>query len=108
VKYILRTLDRLGPYREYVRGIHLHYSLSGEYVARTRQAEKRNHSRLEAFGHVMKIDQHLPFDTPAARRILDYVEPTWLVHEFVQKSADDWERKVTRQQQALAAGRAMT
>ena len=38
---------------------------------------------------------------PSVRRILEVVEPRWLVHEFVQKSTGDWEKKVGRQRQAL-------
>ena len=105
IDYILRTLEELGPWREYIRGIHLHYSLSGNYVRRMRQQETAEHTLVETLTHVMAIDRHLPFDTAAVGRILNYVAPSWLVHEFVQKSAGDWEGKVRRQRQALAAGR---
>lgn len=103
IEFILRTLDGLGPCRESIRGIHLHYSLSGDYVTKVRRKDWRELSLPEAFQHVTAIDQHLPFDTPDVRRIMDYVQPDWLVHEFVQKASNDWEIKVIRQRQALHA-----
>ena len=105
IDFVLRTLDELGSYRDSIRGIHLHYSLSGEYITRARQAGPCEPTLDEAFRHVMAIDQHLPFDTPDALRLLNYVQPEWLVHEFVQKSDKDWESKVVRQRRALSAGK---
>ena len=49
----------------------------------------------------LRIDRHEPFATDTARRLLDYVQPQWLIHEFVQKSPLDWETKVAGQRAAL-------
>ncbi|MHC1758122.1 MAG: TIM barrel protein [Negativicutes bacterium] len=101
VDYILCVLDKLGAYCGRIRGIHLHCSLSGDYVRRMKSVERRSRDIMEDMHHVMRIDQHQPFTTATARRLLDYAGPDWLVHEFVQKSSDDWDSKVACQREAL-------
>jgi sugar phosphate isomerase/epimerase len=105
VEYILRTLAGLCEYSRYIRGIHLNCSLSGNYVRQTKTFERRQVSLDEAISHVLKIDQHMPFGTLQVRRILDWVRPDWLVHEFIQKIPDDWEEKIVRQQRSTGLRR---
>ncbi|WP_425060021.1 hypothetical protein SCACP_06650 [Sporomusa carbonis] len=103
VDYILETLSQLGRYSRYIRGIHLHCSLSGEYVKYSKNNVRRDpqYTLAEVMTHVLKIDEHLPFSTPAVQRILDYVQPDYLVHEFMKNSMGEWEEKIICQQQAL-------
>lgn len=101
VAYILQVLSQLGSYKSYVKGIHLHHSLSGEYISKTRNAECPDLAIDRIMSHVMKIDQHLPFSTPKVQRIVKEVQPDYLVHEFLNASMDDWVEKLLGQQQAL-------
>lgn len=103
IEYILRTISGLGSYSEYIKGIHLHHSLSGEYIRSSQNGgqQHKQHSMTELMHHVLKIDEHLPFSVPEARRIIDYVQPTYLVHEFMKNTMDEWIGKITCQQQAL-------
>lgn len=101
VDYLLETLAQLGDYRRYIRGIHLHYSLSGAYVVQSRTANKQDYTMAEVMSHILKIDEHLPFRTEAVQRVLEYVRPEYLVHEFLQNSLDEWMQKIACQQQAL-------
>ncbi len=103
-RYILNTLENLGSYAQYVRGIHLHKSLSGSYIRSSQNNSKQlkaEYSLDDVMNHVLKIDEHLPFTTSAAQNIIDYVQPEFLVHEFMQKSLADWEQKLSQQLQAL-------
>jgi len=63
IEYVLDVLAGLGEYSRYIRGIHLHYSLSGDYVKQTRAQGRRPCSLGESISHVLNIDQHLPFGT---------------------------------------------
>ena len=54
-----------------------------------------------AMEYVIRVDRHEPFQTDAARRILDAVQPDYLVHEFLQRSRTDWEQKLRTQRRAL-------
>ena len=55
----------------------------------------------EAMEYVLQVDRHQPFQTDAARRIVDLIRPDYLVHEFIQRSRSDWEEKLQAQQRAL-------
>ncbi|HWR09216.1 sugar phosphate isomerase/epimerase family protein [Sporomusa sp.] len=103
VDYILKTISRLGSYGQYIKGIHLHHSLSGEYIKSSRHSINRQaeYSLTEVMTHVLKIDEHRPFSVPEVRRIVDYVQPDYLVHEFMKNSMGEWVEKINQQQQAL-------
>lgn len=101
VEYIVETLCKLGKYREKIKGIHLHYSLSGSYVEQSKRNVPQQFTMLDIMNHVLRIDQHRPFTSPSAQRILDVVRPEFLVHEFLNSSLPDWEAKIACQQQAL-------
>ncbi|HWR44883.1 sugar phosphate isomerase/epimerase family protein [Sporomusa sp.] len=103
VDYILKIISQLGSYSQYIKGIHLHHSLSGEYIKNSQRSINRQdqYSMTDIMNHVLKIDEHLPFSVPEVRRIVDYVQPDYLVHEFMKDSMDEWVEKIKRQQQAL-------
>ena len=102
--YVTKIYQNLGEVGKYVYGLHLHQSLSGSYV---REMMRRHAGACDpldwrtAMDYVMRVDRHEPFRTEAARRILDAVQPAYLVHEFLQRSRTDWERKIRTQQHAL-------
>jgi len=101
IKYILETIEGLGAYKHYIHGIHLHYSLSGEYIKSSRGERVTEYTMNEVMNHVLKIDQHLPFSTPAVGKLIDYIKPKYLVHEFMYTSLEDWSQKVKIQQRAI-------
>jgi hypothetical protein len=104
IDYILKTISQLGSYSRYIRGIHLHRSLSGEYVACSKAGNTQEYTMADVMRHVMKIDEHLPFNTPEVQRIIDYIQPEYLVHEFIYSSMQEWGTKISQQQQALEKG----
>ena len=108
VDYVLRVLEWLGPLAAKVRGLHLHYSLSGETMQRL-QAEHANDAAhpfgwQEIYAYITAIDRHLPFSDPEAKKIIRAVNPDYLVHEFIQQGRNDWEQKLSCQQTACALG----
>lgn len=108
VEYILNTLENLGNYAQYVRGIHLHQSLSGKYIRDSQKNAKQcraEYSMEEVMHHVLQIDEHRPFTTPAVQKIISFVRPEFLVHEFTQHSLLDWEQKLGQQLRTLCVNR---
>ncbi|HWR37979.1 MAG TPA: TIM barrel protein [Patescibacteria group bacterium] len=101
IAYVIAVIKGLGSYRQAVRGIHLHQSLSGDYVKKCRTAVANGRDLADAMSHILRVDEHRPFTSPEVRRIIDYVEPAYLVHEFIQYSWDDWMYKLDCQQAAL-------
>ena len=106
--YVQKIYHELGELGKRVYGIHLHQSLSGTY---TREMMRRHvgwKTPLDwqtAMDYVMHVDQHQPFHTDAARRIVETVQPMYLVHEFQHRSRDDLARKLRIQQRATAHDR---
>ena len=106
--YVKKIYHELGALGKRVYGIHLHQSLSGAY---TREMMRRHvgwKTPLDwqaAMDYVMHVDQHQPFHTDAACRIVETVQPMYLVHEFQHRSRDDLVRKLRIQQHAAAHDR---
>ena len=112
VDYILRQLDAHGSTTGWIRGMHLHQSLTGAWVREALQGGlDRSGDYRVRFGHAMEyvlgVDRHLPFDSPAARRLVDRVSPRFLTHEFITESRAEHEDFLRRQMAALrgATGR---
>jgi hypothetical protein len=87
-RYIRDCYDAHGPLRERVRGLHLHQSLSGEYVERTRGIIPADFTGdyLERFAssyrHVLQIDRHEPWSDPVIADLARHIGPTWVNNEL--------------------------
>lgn len=102
VEYVMKIIEALGEYKSYIHGVHLHHSLSGEYIKQSRGTSiPHDNFMAETMSHVLKIDQHLPFTSSAVNRVLNLIQPQYVVHEFMFTSINDWSRKVSTQQQSL-------
>ena len=103
--YVQKIYHELGELGKRVYGIHLHQSLSGAYTREMMRRHAGWKTPLDwqtAMDYVMHVDRHQPFHTEAARRIVETVQPMYLVHEFQHRSRDDLARKLRIQQRAAA------
>ena len=86
--YIRRMLNRHGSLAKWVRGVHLHQSLSGAYVKAHTGSLPAGlpEDYMERFGvsyqHILQIDQHRPWADPAILSVLEQIEPRYLTHEL--------------------------
>lgn len=86
--YISAMLDAHGELAKLVKGVHLHQSLSGEYVrAHTGfLPDDLPAGPVERFGasyrHIQHIDRHEPWTTTAILPVLERLSPRWLTHEL--------------------------
>lgn len=107
VDYILDVLDGMGPLRSAIRAIHLNGSLTGGYQKASRYTVRDNpadsfDSRLMAvMAHVSRIDNHLPFCHRDLRKVIDTVDPVYLVYELTSKSLDELRHRVQQQSSIL-------
>lgn len=101
VEYVIETIQGLGSFKNLVRGMHLHYSLSGDYVTENRHALVADMTIEQLMSHIMNIDQHRPFTDSHVRHLVEFVQPAYLVHEFIYSSLAELVQKVTIQRQAL-------
>ena len=112
-KYVQRMLDAHGSLCEYIKGIHLHQSLSGSYVAQHVGPDKLPKDWPEdyylrysrACRHVMELDQHRPWHSTAIRRVLERLEPAYIVHELRNSSPREYLQLIHTQQSAAGLRR---
>ena len=108
VRYILQKVENLGSLRERIFAMHLHRSLSGDFVQRSmveaQKEEMRTLSFEEGYRYVSAVDRHEPFETAAVRRLIEAVAPEFLVHEFLISSWEEWQKKVKKQKNSLWGG----
>jgi hypothetical protein len=102
VEYVVKIIEALGEYKDYIHGMHLHHSLSGEYIKQSRSTPMpQDNIMAETMSHVLRIDEHLPFTSSAVKQIFKLVQPQYVVHEFMYTCMNDWSRKISTQQQSL-------
>lgn len=98
--YVCGVVNRLGSMKNLIRGIHMSCSISGDYQ-RAHLGPPPAKVTPEIVGHhIISIDQHRPFTTDAAKRIVDTVEPEFLTHELFGPDFSIPVDKVTMQRNA--------
>ena len=100
--FVCRTVDKLGPYAELIKGVHLSCSLSGKYL---RSFERKVPADLNAeaiWRHIAAIDRHKPFTTTAAKQILQCVQPQYVNHELAYETIEEM---IPLMQQQLSVAR---
>ncbi|WP_458863075.1 TIM barrel protein [Acidaminobacterium chupaoyuni] len=91
-EYVERMLEAHGELCRYVRGIHLHQSLSGKYVERTLRRPPPKLSGdyaarySQSYSHIVQIDRHQPWEDPAIGRVIRRAAPQYLTHELAAPS----------------------
>ena len=94
--YIHQCLDAHGYLCRYIRGMHLHQSISGAYVEEAikhspPQEPDFYKSFSQAYGHILKIDTHQPFTARGVKDLIARIAPEYLVYEL---SAPNREKKI--------------
>lgn len=107
--YILENLEKLGGLKKYIKGIHLNYSLSGQYIKENHKEKYKTIIDLEdAFdrykaivSHIKNIDEHLPYQNPRVKEIINIIDPNYIVYEFSSKDINELEGYIKIQHKAL-------
>lgn len=95
--YVCRVYEKLGSCAELVKGVHLSCSLSGQYQRSFNRCVPEKLDNAMIWKHIAAIDMHSPFETKAARQILECIKPEYVVHEFTYDNMDDLRRRLTIQ-----------
>ncbi len=110
VDYVMTCLEALGEHRKkWIKGIHLNSSLSGSYVKRIQEGDHNHYDPkkpfmeryIDAYRHIGQIDCHNPFEDPSISRMIDSVQPDYLVYEFITETYEQLSQKIKRQHLAL-------
>lgn len=111
VDFVLDKLSHLSSgIRKRIQSMHLNLSLSGAYqLQQMRKGLPVNWKDLthtekysSARNHVLKIDQHLPFQTERVKEIVDFVQPHTVVHEFITPTMKGYDDYLKQQMRVLA------
>lgn len=97
VEYIKSSIENLGEYKNYIKGVHLNYSLSGEYVKKSLNGK----GEKEIYKHIGEIDYHDPFEDPEINSILKSLPLEFLIYELIGKNNKDLEAKIKKQENVI-------
>lgn len=105
--YLRRCIEDQGEQvRKAIRGIHLHQSLTGEYMASVAahppQLSSDPMKRMEqVYTHAFACDRHQPFTCPGVREFIDWIDPEYLTFEFISHSREEHAAMLRAQRAAL-------
>ena len=105
--YIRRRVEEQGEeVRRAIRGVHLHQSLTGEYMAHVAAyppiLSADPAKRMEqVYAHAFACDQHRPFTCVGVREFIDWIDPEYLTFEFISRSRAEQEAMLKEQLSAL-------
>ncbi len=106
IQYILDTVNNLYELKKFIKGIHLNCSLSGKYVKEQIQSNLKNtlsfnDMKENVYSHIMKIDMHKPFSDISVKKLIDLINPEYVIYEFITSSLEELEAYITIQNKAL-------
>jgi hypothetical protein len=107
--YILEKINALGNLKEYIKGIHLNMSISGDYLKKNHVPVYKKIQKLsdgfekyqKIVEHIKRIDQHLPYDDVSVNEIIKLVKPEYIVFEFSSKTYAEIDEFTHRQNRIL-------
>ena len=108
--YLRRRVEEQGEeVRRAIRGIHLHQSLTGGYMAAVAAnppiLSTDPARRMEqVYTHAFACDKHQPFTCPGVREFIDWIDPEFLTFEFISRSRAEQEAMLKEQLSALGMG----
>ncbi len=105
IEYLVKTIENLGELKYLIKGIHLNSSLSGGYVLKeiTRnRLEKPTFEEMNSniLKHIINIDCHKPFHHKDIVKVINMVNPQYVVYEFITSSVEQLEEYIAIQHRA--------
>ena len=102
----LRVEEQGEAVRKAIRGIHLHQSLTGAYMAAVAAHPPILFidpiKRMEqVYTHAFTCDQHRPFTCPGVREFIRWIDPEYLTFEFISSSRMEQEAMLKEQLASL-------
>lgn len=103
IDYIIENIDKMEELKKYIYGVHLSWSLSGDYVSKMvkkhrESQEEREKTKKKIYEYVGQIDYHYPFEDSRILKVLNKLSLKWLVFEFLYYNDEELEEKVIKQE----------
>lgn len=92
--YLHAMLDKHEKLLPFIKGIHLHQSLSGPYIQNWLQQPHTLSSdpdiRMgQIFEHIFAVDKHLPFTDPDVAKLVERIHPAYLTLEYISRNKQE-------------------
>ncbi|MGM0379095.1 MAG: TIM barrel protein [Bacillota bacterium] len=108
-EYILNKIDELGELKKYIKGIHINSSLTGKYLKKDHKRRFKKINKIEddylryekIINHIQNIDKHLPFLNKGINKIIEKINPKYLVYEFKYKDIKQLRKFVKKQNEFI-------
>lgn len=102
IEFICKTVENLGMYKNYIKGTHLSCSLSGTYQKQSLEKRHTDSSMMTIMKHITSIDQHRIFKEAGLKKLIDCLQPDYLVHELFYDNLAELSGLVKMQQKLLS------
>ncbi|WP_130862461.1 apurinic/apyrimidinic endonuclease family protein [Bacilliculturomica massiliensis] len=98
------------PLTRFIRGVHMHQSVTGAFAEGALEDVRKNGLRLEddyydRFSQVYqllgRIDTHSPFSSPDVKGLIERIAPDYVVHELAAADREERETVLGRQSRLL-------
>ena len=107
--YIKKTIEALGPSRQWIKGVHLNKALPKRYMSRDHshllkkyQEAPDSRQKLAILKkHINALDGHIPFDHPLAKKIIELLAPQYCVYETAPSTRYELAYFIKKQNEAL-------
>lgn len=108
-RYIKKVIRDLGDTAQWIKGVHMNKALPKHYMSRNHdylldryRAEKDERRKCAVLKqHIKQMDGHIPFDHPAAKDIIDCINPEFCVYETAPESRYELAYYIKKQNKAL-------
>lgn len=96
LEYIKAVVNELGPLKEYIKGIHLHQSLTGERAKSMRDSKtelKQDYweRMCQVYEYIFQLDEHKPFVCEGIKEFIEEMNPQYLTYEFITRNREEHE-----------------
>lgn len=96
LEYIKAVVSKLGPLKEYIKGIHLHQSLTGERAKSMRDSNielKQDYweRMCQVYEYIFQLDEHKPFVCEGIREFIEVMNPQYLTYELITRNREEHE-----------------
>lgn len=96
LEYIKAVVSKLGPLKEYIKGIHLHQSLTGERAKSMRDSNielKQDYweRMCQVYEYIFQLDEHKPFVCEGIREFIEEMNPQFLTYELITRNREEHE-----------------
>lgn len=94
------------PLTAYIKGVHMHQSVTGEFAKNALEEVRENGLQLAAdyykrFSQAYKllgnIDTHKPFTSPRAKELMEKIAPDYVVHEVIAQNRGERDAMLAQQ-----------